>query len=231
MDESQGLGEDGVPPSDYWADARTVLDFIHNGKLGRPVILLAAGLGTTLKSFESLQVFRFASNCFVELGALGKGAERPVIQDWLKKDGGKGDPKAWIDAIAQEAHGWPHHILSYVYPAAVNQLRVDDGIMTTDGLNAVLKVGREGPNAYYEQRMNGFSRMQRRSLAELIVNIPSEEGLDEEDIKASLSHEYGKTEADKMIHDALRKGVLDERSGCYVVPIPSMHPWLKNEYA
>ena len=231
LDESQGLGEDGVPPSDYRADARTVLDFIHNGKLGRPVILLAAGLGTTLKSFESLEVSRFASNCFVELGALDKGAERAVIQDWLKKDGGaKGDPKAWIDAIAKEAHGWPHHILSYVYPAAVDQLKVDDGIMTTDGLNVVLYVGREGRNAYYEQRMKGFSRKQRRSLANLIVNIPSEDGLDEEDIKASLSQEYGKTEADKMFHDALRKGLLDEHSGCYVVPIPSMLTWLKKEY-
>ena len=79
LDESQGLGEDGVPPSDCRADARTVLDFIHNGKLGRPVILLAAGLGTTLKSFESLEVSRFASNCFVELGALDKGAEGAVI--------------------------------------------------------------------------------------------------------------------------------------------------------
>ena len=117
-----------------------------------------------------------------------------------------------------------------MYPAAVDQLKVDDGIMTTDGLNAVLNVGREGRNAYYEQRMNGFSRKQRRSLAILIVNIPSEDGLDEEDIKADLSQEYGKTEADKMFHDALRKGVLDERSGCYVVPIPSMHTWLKEEY-
>ena len=51
--------------------------------------------------------------------------------------------------------------------------------------------------------MKGFSRKQRRSLAKLIVNIPSEDGLDEEDIKASLSREYGKSEADKMFRDAL----------------------------
>ena len=84
-----------------------------------------------MKSFESLEVSRFASKLICRIRSLDRGAERAVIQDWLKKDGGaKGDPKAWIDAIAQEANGWPHHILSYVYPAAVNQLKVDDGTMT-----------------------------------------------------------------------------------------------------
>ncbi len=138
LDEAQVLGEMDVPPSEYRATAIKVFNAIHNGELVRPVILVAAGLGTTKKAFQSLGISRFSGGCFVELGALSKESERAVIHDWLAKEGeAQGDPTEWIDAIAQETHGWPQHILSYVEPAS-RHLRAHDGAMTTEGLNTVL---------------------------------------------------------------------------------------------
>lgn len=58
LDEAQVLGMIDIPPSDRWV-ATSVLNSIHNGKLGKPVILLAAGLGMTLNSFGSLGISRF----------------------------------------------------------------------------------------------------------------------------------------------------------------------------
>ncbi len=90
---------------------------IHNGDVGRPVILLAAGLGMSEASFGELGISRFRGGCFVELGALEKDSERAVIQDWLVKEGGaKGNPTPWIDQIAQKTHGWPSIFRPMVMP-------------------------------------------------------------------------------------------------------------------
>ncbi len=202
-----------------------------NGKLHRPVILIAAGLRTTAKAFGSLGISRFSGNCFVELGALSKEAERSVIHDWLTKDGGaKGDPTKWIDTIAKETHGWPQHILSYVEPAA-RYLQDNDGVMNTDGLSTILDVGKGLRAAYYKHRMDDFTRKQCHSLAKLIAGVPLEEGLDKEDIIASLTQDYGELEAKKMFDRVLHGSILYKRNGVYAIPIPSMQNWLVSNYA
>ena len=227
LDEAHVLGDKDVPPSEYKATTIKVLDFIHNGKLKRPVILLAAGLGTTLNSFQSFGIARYSKKCRVELGALSMEAERAVIQDWLKKDGGaKGDPTVWIDAIAKETHGWPHHILSYVEPAA-GQLKADDGTMTTDGLSTVLEAGRSARLAYYKERSYGFPEEERQSLIKAFSDASIGESMTRSEIVFSLTQDFGPDKAQELFYQALDKGLLDEHDGRYVIPIPSMHTWLK----
>jgi len=227
LDEAHVLGDKDVPPSAYKATTIKVLDFIHNGKLKRPVILLAAGLGTTLSSFQSFGISRFSKKCRVELGALSKEAERAVIQDWLKKEGGaKGDSTVWIDAIAKETHGWPHHILSYAEPAA-GQLKADDGIMTTEGLSAVLEAGRNARLAYYKERSYGFPEEERQSLIKAFAGASIGESMTRSEIVFSLTQDFGPDKAEELFYQALDKGLLDEHDGRYVIPIPSMHTWLK----
>ena len=87
LDEAPVLGTTNKPSGEQAKIASNVLDVVYNGALGRPVVLIAAGLGTTLKSFEELGISRFAEDCFVELGALSKRSERAVIKDWLNKEG------------------------------------------------------------------------------------------------------------------------------------------------
>ncbi len=88
--------------------ARDTLDVIHNGDVGKPVMLLTAGLGTTQSAFRKLRISRFVKDCPVGLGVLGKESERKVIRDWLMKEGvAKVNPAPWINAIAKETHGWP----------------------------------------------------------------------------------------------------------------------------
>ena len=232
LDEAQRIGTIISRANvDQFATATDVLNAIHNGELNRPVILITAGLGTTADTFESLGISRFARRCLVELGALGKEAECAVLHDWLTKDGrAKGDPTAWIDAIAQETYGWPQHILSYVEPA-LDQLRADRRVMTTEGLHAVLEAGHVLRSKYYEYRAHKFSSKQIRSLAKLFANIPLGESLNLEEIMMSLTQEYGSEKAEKIFHQALHKGILYRQGGDYAIPIPSMHDWLVSKYA
>ena len=230
LDEAQRLGAAHEIPSQHKATAIDTLQFIHNGELGRPVILLAAGLHGSDRGFAELTVERFAADCFVELGGMGKDAERAVIHDWLKKEGGaKGDPSAWIDAIAQETHGWPQHIMVYVYPA-LEQLDAHRGVMTAEGLTAVLDEGRRYRSEYYEGRVWGI-HFGLRSLAKLFADVPLGESLTEAAILEPLTQEYGFYEAHKLFRRALRDGVLHTQAGGYAVPVPSMQEWLVSNYA
>ncbi len=108
LDEAQTLGTGMAPTDARYEIVKVFLDSLHNGYMGRPVMLAAAGLSATKRAFKDMGVSRFKDNCYVELGPLKQEAEREVIKDWLKKDGrAKGDPTPWIDAIMQRTHGWP----------------------------------------------------------------------------------------------------------------------------
>ena len=231
LDEAQILGKENLIPPDHVHTVVSVLNAIHNGKLGRPVILIAAGLGPTTKALGTLGISRFAKRCRVELGALGKEAERAVLHDWLTEDGkATGDTTAWIDAIAKETHGWPQHILSYVEPV-LDQLHADKRAMTAEGLATVLETGRVGRTAYYKQRAEGFYREQLHCIARSIADIPAGSHVDHTVIMSSLLQDYSHDEAERIFRQALHKGILDERDNCFIVPIPSMHDWLVSNYA
>ncbi len=231
LDEAQTLGKKDALPPDQGHTASSILNAIHNGKLDKPVILLAAGLGPTTKAFESFGISRFEVDARVELGALGKESERSVLHDWLTEDGkAVGDTTTWIDAIAKETYGWPQHILSYV-KSALKQLQADKGAMTAEGLATVLETGRAKRTAYYKQRAEGFYREQLHCIARSIADIPAGSHVDHTVIMSSLSQDYGHDEAERIFRLALHKGILDERNNCFVVPIPSMHDWLVSNYS
>ncbi len=231
LDEAQILGMKDEFPTDQINTVRHVLKAIHNGELDRPVILLAAGLGTTVETFGKLGISRFAKTCLVELGALDKEAERAVLHDWITKDGkATEDTAVWIDAITQETHGWPQHILSYVAPA-LDQLHADNRAMTSEGLATVLEAGRVFRSRYYEQRVNEFGTKQRHSLAKLFANVPLGGSLGLEHIMMSLTQDHGAEKAKKIFYQALYKGVLYRYRGDFAIPIPSMHDWFVSNYA
>lgn len=180
-----------------------VLESIHNGKVGRPVILIAAGLGTSVDCFGSLGISKFADNCLVELGSLEKEAERAVLHDWLTRDGrANGDPTAWIDAIVQETHGWPVHFIGYL-DDALEQLHLYNGAMTEEGLKALMEAGREGRTKYYWDRLHGLD-WGRRCIANLFAEVPSGVSIVGDTILSSLTQKYGFDEAKKVLHEALR---------------------------
>jgi len=229
LDETQTMGTTNAPPEGFKSVATNVLDAIHNGKLGRPVILISAGLGESRTAFSDLGISGFRAGCEIELGALSKEAERAVIRDWLIKDGGaKGDPTAWIDAIAQKTHGWPQHITAYG-DAAAQQIRHDKGGMTPAGLEIVYQVGMKRREAYYKQRVNGFRRDELDCLYGAIARAESDVPFNEGMIFDPLKKKYGYERAEKIFKKILDKGILSLVSTKYYVQIPSMHDWMKSE--
>ncbi len=230
LDEAQTLGMKDEIPAGKSGTVRYILNAIHNGDVGRPVILVAAGLGPTTKAFGEFGISRFEGGARVELGALGKEAERAILHDWLTEDGkATGDTTAWIGAIAKETHGWPQHILSYVKPA-LDQLHADKREMTAEGLNSVLEAGHAGRTAYYKQRVDDFRGDQLHCIARAVVDITPGKPVEYRDIMSSLTMEHGDSEAKQLFQRFLEKGVLEKRGLGYAISIPSMHDWLVSNY-
>ena len=230
LDEAQTLGTGMASTDVRYETVKVFLDSLHNGGMGRPVMLAVAGLSSTADAFEGMDVSRFKANCYVELGPLKEEAERKVLEDWLKKEGrAKGDPTPWIDAIARETHGWPQHVAAYAQSAAL-QMRTDKRVMTPQGLQAVLEVGRRQRTKFYEIRAKGLDEDHRTAVASAFASARKDQTQTRKAIMESLVKAVGRQEADTAFKRALKKGVLDHRDGRYAIPIPSMFDWLINNY-
>ena len=164
LDEAQELEIVQKLPAEKQVDVKDMLEYIHNGMLGRPVVLLAAGLGMTTRVFAELGLSRIEGESLFDLGRLDKESELAVIRDWLKKDGGaRKNLDTWTDAIVKETYGWPQHIMAYMKPA-VRQLKQDGGNLTPEGLVSVLgnrektsqKVLRQTGGGNKAERTSGF---------------------------------------------------------------------------
>ncbi len=231
LDEAQDLRTSFFPRSEEFRIASKCLKAIHNGKLKRPVMLIAAGLGTTKEAFRELGVSRFKDNCYIELGRLRREAERAVIVDWLQLNGrAKGDPLLWADPIAADTHGWPQHVSAYAQVAA-RQVRADRRRMTPAGLQSVLAAGRVKRERFYKSRADGIDEHHRAAIAQAFVNVRGDHTQTRAAIMECLLQTGAeKSEAAAVFNHALQKGVLDHRNGRYIIPIPSMRVWFLDNY-
>ena len=230
LDEAQELEIVQKLPAEKQIDVKDMLEYIHNGMLGRPVVLLAAGLGMTTRVFAELGLSRIKGESLFELGRLDKESELAVIRDWLKKDGGaRKNLDTWMDAIVKETYGWPQHIMAYMKPA-VRQLKQDGGNLTPEGLVSVLETGRKLREKYYARRAEGIKPKERRGFAEIFQHIPEGQRLEEDEIVKPLAKRFGKKRSKKIFLRALAKGFLYERDEHYGIPIPSMRDWLVENF-
>ena len=228
MDEAQGFAQDFMPKERR--DARALLDAIHNGKLNRSAMLIAAGLSATADAFEEIGVSRFKDKCYIELGRLKPEAERKAIEDWLRRDGrAKGDPTPWIDTIAQETNGWPQHISAYAESAAIH-LRSTGRKMTPEKLSAVLEAGRGKRIKFYETRARGLLKKERQCIARAVANVEADGKINKDTVIASLRDVFSEDKAEEVFVFALRKGIFDLQGNSYVMPIPSMRDWFMDNY-
>ena len=231
LDEAQHLNN-LLNPQDVKTSTTSTLNAIHNGELGKPVMLLTAGLSTTETALSSLGVSRFVGECTVQLGRLDKESECAVIRDWLTQSGGGAeDTTIWVEAIAEKTHGWPQHIISYVKPA-LKYLKSSHGKMTDRGLEFVIESGNEFRLQYYDGRAHDIDKEHRVALARAVMDVPIDGTTTRTAIIHSLKQsDLTQEEADALFKRALEQGILDKRkSGKYGIPIPSLHRWLIDEY-
>ena len=230
LDEAQELSDFADVPET--SDIKATIKAIHNGQLGRPVILLAGGLGLTKRAFKDLGVSRFRSGCLAYLGRLSADSERAVIRDWLIKGGdARGDVEPWVDAIAQETDGWPQHIINFAEPAS-QVIRQSRGVMTPQDLIRVLDDGRLRKDQYYKGRVEDILPKDQVLLGAIIAYSGKGAVWDPEEFREALDTRQRRdgVSGSDVADIALARGVLASTVDGLHIPIPSMEDWLVWRY-
>ena len=226
LDEAQQLaGLDKLEVGDAF-------QFIHNGSLGRPVILLAAGVSRTLRALGGLWISRYSAHCLHDLGRLSAESERAIIRDWLVKRGkAQGDVGPWIDAIAQETARWPVHIASFG-DLASQLRRQGGGAVTSQGLTRALDEGRRHRDRYCEQRCDGMAWEDQALLGALVKHGGQGRVWGEESIYHLFNIRKRSSGAScvDVTNAAIASGVLAPARMGLRFPIPSMEAWLVGGY-
>ncbi|MCY4161042.1 MAG: ATP-binding protein [Flavobacteriaceae bacterium] len=222
LDEAQRL-QDELQESDRRKIIRDVLSHLHNLETDHGFCFLVAGLNQTKSLLNDFHISRFAKQTVFRLKPLDRNDEEALCLDWLVREGGvkeaTSELKHWVDTIMRQTQGWPQHVTSYGEEAA-RVIRQAMGKLTDEGLKAILKQGQLLKNAYYEERVESFSRKERQQIAEWIQQHPV---FDREGFMEAYS--------ENLFDQCLSKGVFDQQSdGAYQVPIPSMMTWLMDGY-
>ncbi len=228
LDEAQHLGEDSRITGAYKDDVRDFLNQIHNGELGKPVILLAGGLGMTHAAFRALGISRMAEKCKFDMEPLEKEEEWLIIRDWLKKAGkATGDVTHWTDTITTETVQWPRHVDSYARNAA-RLIKDNHGQMTEDLLRSVMEEGRANRMEYYQARLDDFTAKECRSFARILLASSGECGIEQEVAVDQLDKEYGAGKGAELFFRAVRRGVfhIEGATKLYSAPIPSLREYI-----
>ena len=230
LDEAQILHQARVTDTQEIA-AVNILQAIHNGELGHPVVLLAGGLGHTLAGFSRFGISRRGVDDVVDLTCLGSKSARAVISEWLEKEGGaKGDVTHWVEVIAQETEGWPQHISAYRQRAAL-QIQNEAGMLTEEGLTNVVIKGRRDKSRYNERRLvkKQIFRRERELLGLLIACCGWNATWTPKQLESALAvlkEELSGSPQD-TVEKILGRGVVASTDdGDYNIPIPSMERFL-----
>lgn len=231
LDEVQSIGNKDILRPQHKAKVTELLELIHNGKIGRPIILLTAGLGSALTALKTLDISRFGEKNTSEIGSLSTEDARAVIRDWLVRDGmARGDTSEWVNMIAKEAGVWPRHVHSYSVHAS-KHLKSRDGVMTAEGLQEIIAKGKEGRIGYYKERVSDFYVDEIKHLAKYLRKTSAGGVFDCLDVLKSLTNIYGDKKATDLFDRLLEEGVIAAKGGDgYHIPIDSMHTWLVDTY-
>ena len=199
LERAEWLGHPERIPAGAIASLAPLLQSIHEGSLGRPVILLMTGLGMTKDVLDNFGVSRIPDGCFHDMQALGADQERAVLADWIVQEGGAAeDPAEWVDTMTEETYAWPKLMMFYA-PLAARQIKEDGGRMTRPGLEYVMKEGRAKRMAYYEKQTEGMGEVFLDAIRDAFRDVPEGEGVPKETILESLRRAEESERYRKMI--------------------------------
>ena len=235
LDEVQNLEFSGKESQNVHDAISDCLEWIHNGQLGAPVILLMGGLGITERVLGEFGISRFMKYGLHELGRLDDESTQNVIGDWLVKSGGAPEDHKhlghWIGALAERSSNWPQHIQLYAETAA-SWLLENESEPTARVPEIIWSQGRKEKEDYYRGRTSFLDLDDAVLLANLLQGKGENPHFTKKELTANFIEDRSPEQAAKMFHALLHQGVVARNvNKYYSVPIPSMRSWLVRQFA
>ena len=233
MDEAQLLDQE-----------QDALMHLHTDGLDLPTVCLFTGLSHTESRIRGLGgLSRLAKNATTNMGRMAdtECAESTALMlDKLRVEGAEAGHQEAVEAVVEEAHGWPQHLFC-AQQALCRELVRTNGSLRGIDLDTLRAESQADRHAYYQGRLEGELARWPKLAAAVAGQVMREEIDTEPELTKLCRREVRRLKLDEdqdfrvepidFVRQMVEKGVLSptgERR--YVVPIPSMLTWLGDRY-
>lgn len=219
----------------------TLAELHANGLPRIRSVALIAGLPHTKDRLDDAGISRTARNADVDMGAMAPNecAESTLAMfDELRVVGSDGECTALAHRMASSSMGWPQH-LNRAQEAVCKMLLPANGAVADADLPGMDRLVEQGKAEHYARRIEHRAFGHNPALVQrILITVDSERVETDEDLLSVCHREieasgsmYTHTKPDLLqIAAALeRRGVIAHQDGLYVVPIPSMVTWAKEQ--
>ena len=234
------------------ADVLPVLNMLHQGNHGLPLVPVLAGLGSSRDRLREIGLSRFTAGAVRPLGALAREEALEALDRLFKRyrvDLSDADRAGWEAWLVDRSDCWPQHLYNAMSALAVgladsaDRRRLpqtcsggpvcrlaDVDFPAVDAAEARLRV-----EDAYRPRVSTEMKMSRFLLAAVMERLPPK-GADIIDIAAAIEEEAAdkpgwripaRQKAEEFLSDLVHQGVLQAgKKDLFRCPIPSLRGWL-----
>lgn len=216
---------------------RSVLSVLHEGSHGRPIMVVAAGLTSSMKVLGAARqtltgdvdrdtISRIAT--VLTLGHLSRSETEEALMENVARCTGLTIPARLLDTLAEASSGFPQHVHCYAR-ACVETAEVLACLDTPDAMEAVIAMGDGYRKNYYDLRLKTINQRYRPVVVQLAHSIAaSGDGLAiawNDAVAAAERTLNSRLEDGHVVVEMLiDKGILDMRDNSQVFfPMPSFH--------
>ena len=227
VDEVQNISPEG----------RSVLSVLHEGRHGRPIMVVGAGLTNSMKALSAARetltgtvdrdtISRIAT--VLTLGHLSRAETEEALLETVAQCTGLAIPRQLLDALAEASFGFPQHVHCYAR-ACVETAEVLERLDTRDAMEAALTTGDSYRRHYYDLRLKTINQRYRPVAVQLAHSMaPTDNGpaMAWNEAVAVAERTLGsRLEDGHLVVELLTdKGILEMRdNGDVFFPMPSFH--------
>ena len=219
---------------------RSVLSVLHEGSHGRPIMVAAAGLTSSLKVLSATRqtltgtvdrdtISRIAT--VLTLGPLSRAETEEALMESVAACTGLTIPRKLLDTLAEASSGFPQHVHCYAR-ACVETAEVLTRLDTPDAVEAVTAMGDGYRKNYYDLRLKTINQRYRPVVVRLAHSMAaSKHGAAiawNEAVAVAERTLNSRLEDGRMVVEMLMdKGILEMRDNSEVFfPMPSFHGYM-----
>ena len=220
--------------------AKEVLNTLHEGKPGLPIVPVLAGLGNSydIVSAPEVGLSRLEIDAVRSLGGLSPGEACEAVEAMLAtyRVDRTGTVENWPALLAERSDGWPQHLHNGMRALATELARVEGKMALVDSAN-ILERERDYRERAYLARIGPIMDGSRQLVAALFAALPEDgftNGQVRREIERCRQPERKDPEWDlpedmtvgQFFDHLVHRGALQRKGAAYECPIPSFRRFL-----
>ncbi len=172
IDEFQNIGGEATSPHIL------ALQSLHEATCGLPIMLVAAGLGGTIKQAKALGLTRGVKS--IGIGCLSDSESLDLVYGWCRRYGINTEKHEHeLNRLASDAEGWPRHLHHSLQALAKSLVQPNsDGRLDQVDWQSVSSAAARLRKQYYRHQMSPQMQQSTALLAAVMKDLTTNSGND-----------------------------------------------------